>query len=103
MTCPILCVVLNRGVAALLVSPAASQTLHWTSQGGARTLDSHTQTETLTNQINGQIHETLVGRERPLTLGRSLALSSQQNGPLGLCFKLRPQSTRQGLTSSASA
>ena len=77
---------------AALVLPLHSQaqTLRWASQGDAQTMDPHSQNEGLTNQINGQVYEALIDRDRQLNLQPRLALSWQQTAPLVWRFKLRP-------------
>jgi peptide/nickel transport system substrate-binding protein len=91
MTPPILRALLGASLAtALAWMPAQAQTLRWASQGDAQTMDPHSQNESLTNQINGQVYESLVDRDRQLNLGPRLALSWQQTGPLGWRLKLRP-------------
>jgi peptide/nickel transport system substrate-binding protein len=79
-------------IAAVLlpVCMAQAQTLRWASQGDAQTMDPHSQNEGLTNQINGQVYETLVQRDRQLNLVPGLALSWQQTGPLAWRLNLRP-------------
>ncbi len=92
MSPPFLSAMLAAALAATLAlgAPAQAQTLRWASQGDAQTMDPHSQNESLTNQINGQVYETLVDRDRKLELGARLALSWQQTGPLAWRFKLRP-------------
>ncbi len=75
---------------ALFVASAHAQTLRWASQGDPQTMDPHSQNELLTNNLNGQVYETLVNRDRRLDLVPVLALSWQQSGPLRWRFKLRP-------------
>ncbi|MDP1648362.1 MAG: ABC transporter substrate-binding protein [Rubrivivax sp.] len=80
-------------LAALLAASAAAQaqTLRWASQGDPQTMDPHAQNEGLTNQINGQVYEGLVSRDRQLNIVPALATSWQQTAPLIWHFKLRPQ------------
>ena len=79
-------------VAALLLStsPLWAQTLRWASQGDPQTMDPHSQNESMTNMMNGQVYETLVGRGRKLELVPMLATEWQQVSPLLWRFKLRP-------------
>ena len=72
--------------AALGVS---AQTLRWASQGDPQTMDPHSQNETLTNNVNGQIYERLTNRDAKLALVPGLAASWKQTGPLTWRFKLR--------------
>ena len=77
-------------VAALGVGAAQAQTLRWASQGDAQTMDPHSQNESLTNSINGQVYEYLVGRDKDLKIVPQLATEWQQTGPLQWRMKLRP-------------
>jgi peptide/nickel transport system substrate-binding protein len=76
--------------ACLFVASASAQTLRWASQGDPQTMDPHSQNELLTNNLNGQVYESLVNRDRRLELVPVLATSWQQSGPLRWRFKLRP-------------
>ena len=77
--------------AALLAGmPAAAQTLRWASQGDPMTMDPHAQNEGLTNSMNQQVYERLVGRDRQLAIVPGLATDWQQVSPLVWRFKLRP-------------
>ncbi len=76
--------------AACALAPAHAQTLRWASQGDAQTMDPHSQNESLTNQINSQVYEPLVDRDRQLNLVPRLAESWQQVSPLVWRLKLRP-------------
>ena len=66
-----------------------AQTLRWASQGDPHTMDPHSQNELLTNNLNGQVYETLVNRDRQLAIVPVLATSWQQIGPLQWRFTLR--------------
>ena len=82
-------------LAALCVSfwapgSAWAQTLRWASQGDSLTMDPHAQNEGVTNNLNGQVYERLIQRDRLLGIAPSLALSWQQTAPLVWRFKLRP-------------
>ncbi|MDP3225310.1 MAG: ABC transporter substrate-binding protein, partial [Rubrivivax sp.] len=68
---------------------AQAQTLRWASQGDPLTMDPHSQNEGLTNNINGQVYERLVKRDRQLAIVPALATSWQQTAPLVWRFKLR--------------
>ncbi|WP_416461786.1 ABC transporter substrate-binding protein [Rubrivivax gelatinosus] len=83
----ITCALLAAGLAA---GSAGAQTLRWASQGDLQTLDPHSQNEMLTNSMNGQVYEGLVGRDRQLGLVPALATEWKQTGPLTWRFKLRP-------------
>jgi peptide/nickel transport system substrate-binding protein len=78
-------------VAALAATAAVpAQTLRWASQGDPQTMDPHSQNESMTNMMNGQVYERLVNRDRGLNIVPGLALSWQQTAPLVWRFKLRP-------------
>ena len=77
-------------LALLLAGPAPAQTLRWASQGDPMTMDPHAQNEGLTNSMNQQVYERLVGRDRTLEFVPSLATDWQQTAPLVWRFKLRP-------------
>jgi peptide/nickel transport system substrate-binding protein len=69
---------------------AHAQTLRWASAGDPLTLDPFAQNESMTNAINGQVYEFLVGLDRKLGLVPMLATEWKQDGPLKWTFKLRP-------------
>jgi peptide/nickel transport system substrate-binding protein len=69
---------------------AQAQTLRWAAQGDAQTLDPHSQNESSTNMINGQVYERLTIRDKNLIIGPGLATEWQQVTPLLWRFKLRP-------------
>jgi peptide/nickel transport system substrate-binding protein len=70
--------------------PAQAQTLRWASQGDAQTMDPHSQNESMTNAMNGQVYEGLVARDKKLGIVASLATEWVQVSPLVWRFKLRP-------------
>jgi peptide/nickel transport system substrate-binding protein len=74
----------------LLAFAASAQTLRWASQGDPLTMDPHSQNESLTNNLNTQVYESLVSRDRQLAIVPALATSWQQSGALNWRFKLRP-------------
>ena len=77
-------------VAALASTAAApAQTLRWASQGDLQTMDPDSRNESLTNALNGQIYETLTGRDRQLNIVPMLATEWQQTGPQQWRMKLR--------------
>jgi peptide/nickel transport system substrate-binding protein len=76
-------------LAATLAAPAQAQTLRWASAGDVLTLDPYAQNETLTNQMNGQVYEFLLARDKQLNLVPQLATEWKQIGPLKWSFKLR--------------
>ena len=49
------------------------QTLRWASQGDPQTMDPHSQNESMTNMMNGQVYEGLVARDKKLGLAPALA------------------------------
>ena len=69
---------------------APAQTLRWASQGDPMTMDPHSQNEGLTNSMNQQVYERLVGRDRKLEFVPALATEWQQTAPLVWRLKLRP-------------
>lgn len=69
---------------------APAQTLRWASQGDPQTMDPHSQNESMTNMMNGQVYERLTRRDRALNIVPGLATEWQQTGPLSWRFKLRP-------------
>ena len=76
--------------AALWSSGAHAQTLRWASAGDPQTMDPHSQNESGTNMMNGQVYERLTTRDRQLKVVPSLATEWQQVSPLVWRFKLRP-------------
>ncbi|HRD86517.1 MAG TPA: ABC transporter substrate-binding protein, partial [Rubrivivax sp.] len=64
-------------------------TLRWASQGDPQTMDPHSQNESMTNMMNGQVYERLTRRDRQLAIVPSLATEWSQTGPLSWRFKLR--------------
>ena len=74
----------------LWAGTAAAQTLRWASQGDPQTMDPHSQNESMTNMMNGQVYERLVRRDRNLDIVPALATEWAQTGPLTWRFKLRP-------------
>jgi peptide/nickel transport system substrate-binding protein len=67
-----------------------AQTFRWAGQGDPMTMDPHSQNEALTNSINQQVYERLVGRDRKLAIVPALAVSWSQPQPLVWRFRLRP-------------
>ncbi|WP_295642501.1 ABC transporter substrate-binding protein [uncultured Methylibium sp.] len=74
--------------AAAIAAPA--QTLRWATQGDIQTTDPHSQNDSLTNAVNGQVYETLVNVGKQLERVPELATEWQQPDPLLWRFKLRP-------------
>jgi peptide/nickel transport system substrate-binding protein len=83
---PLYCIAL---VAALFGGAASTQTLRWASQGDPQTMDPHSQNESMTNMMNGQVYERLVRRDKQLNIVPSLATSWEQTGPTTWRFKIR--------------
>ncbi|MGD9833796.1 MAG: ABC transporter substrate-binding protein, partial [Piscinibacter sp.] len=69
---------------------AQAQTLRWASQGDPQTMDPHSQNESMTNMMNGQVYEKLVTRDKQLAIVPALATEWQQVSPTLWRFKLRP-------------
>jgi peptide/nickel transport system substrate-binding protein len=63
--------------------------LRWASQGDPQTMDPHSQNESLTNNLNSQVYESLVSRDRQLAIVPALATAWQQSDALHWRFKLR--------------
>jgi len=82
----------NGLLAALLAwAPHAdAQTLRWASQGDPQTMDPHSQNESMTNMMNGQVYEKLVTRDKQLGIVPALATEWQNPSPTLWRFKLRP-------------
>ena len=76
--------------AAVAHAPSHAQTLRWASQGDPQTMDPHSQNESMTNMMNGQVYERLVVRDKALVIRPSLATEWAQVSPLLWRFKLRP-------------
>ena len=74
---------------ALAFAAADAQTLRWASAGDPQTMDPHSQNESMTNMMNGQVYERLTRRDRQLKIVPGLATEWQQVGPLTWRFKLR--------------
>ena len=82
--------VLDRaGRRAVLAAAASAQTLRWASQGDPQTMDPHSQNESMTNMMNGQVYERLTNRDRQLKIVPGLATGWQQVRPLVWRFTLR--------------
>ena len=69
---------------------AEGQVLRWAAQGDPQTMDPHSQSESLTNAVNGQVYEKLTRRDKQLGIGPGLATEWTQVSPLVWRFKLRP-------------
>jgi peptide/nickel transport system substrate-binding protein len=82
---------LALALAALLSGTSVeAQTLRWASQGDPQTMDPHSQNESMTNMMNGQVYERLTSRDRQLNIVPGLASEWQQVSPLVWRMKLRP-------------
>lgn len=76
-------------IALAFAGPAmADNVLRWTSQGDALTMDPHSQNESPTIAMNGQIYESLVTRDADLNLQPELAIGWEA-GADGWTFNLR--------------
>jgi peptide/nickel transport system substrate-binding protein len=76
--------------AVALGTSAHAQTLRWASQGDPQTMDPHSQNESMTNMMNGQVYERLTSRSKTLEVVPGLASSWEQVSPTLWRFKLRP-------------
>jgi len=74
----------------------AENTLRWTSQGDALTMDPHSQNEGPTGVMNGQVYESLVTRDADLALQPELAESWEPMDGNIWRFKLRQGVKFQG-------
>ena len=75
---------------ALSIAGAQAKTLRWSTQGDPQTMDPYSQNEQLTNNVNGQVYEKLVDRDKQLNIIPVLAISWQQVSGQVWRFKLRP-------------
>jgi peptide/nickel transport system substrate-binding protein len=81
---------LAAAAALAFAGAAGAQTLRWASQGDPQTMDPHSQNESMTNMMNGQVYERLTKRDKQLNIVPGLATSWEQTGPTTWRFKLRP-------------
>jgi peptide/nickel transport system substrate-binding protein len=71
-------------------APSVAQTLRWASQGDPQTMDPHSQNESMTNMMNGQVYERLIRRDQqPRTSCRGWPPSGRRRDRLTWRFKLR--------------
>jgi len=68
-------------IAAALAPAAQAQTLRWASQGDPQTMDPHSQNESMTNMMNGQVYERLTSRDKQLRIVPGLATEWTQVSP----------------------
>jgi len=68
---------------------AQGTTLRWASQGDATTLDPHSQDESLTDGINGQVYDSLLMRDKRFNVVPALATSWKQTSPTVWLLTLR--------------
>ena len=52
------------------IAGANAQTLRWASQGDPQTMDPHSQNESMTNMMNGQVYERLTSPRRVSSVER---------------------------------
>ena len=69
-------------IAFLGLTAAQAQTLRWASQGDPQTMDPHSQNESMTNMMNGQVYERLTSRDKTLGIVPGLATEWKQVSPL---------------------
>ncbi|MCU0775018.1 MAG: ABC transporter substrate-binding protein, partial [Ideonella sp.] len=74
---------------ATLTTAAHAQTLRWASQGDPQTMDPHSQNESMTNMMNGQVYERLTSRSKTLEIVPGLATAWTQVNPTTWRFTLR--------------
>ena len=75
--------------ACLCLGSAHAQTLRWASQGDPQTMDPHSQNESMTNMMNGQVYERLTSRDKQLAIVPGLATEWTQVSPLVWRLKIR--------------
>ena len=75
--------------AFLGLATAQAQTLRWASQGDPQTMDPHSQNESMTNMMNGQVYERLTSRDKQLRIVPGLATEWTQVSPLVWRLKIR--------------
>ena len=75
---------------ALAFAAADAQTLRWASQGDPQTMDPHSQNESMTNMMNGQVYERLTSRDRQLKIVPGLATEWQQVGAADVALQAAP-------------
>lgn len=75
--------------AAMAAGMVHAQTLRWASQGDFQTADPHSQNESMTNMVNGQVYEKLVRRDKTMAIGPGLATAWSNPDPLTWRFTLR--------------
>lgn len=71
-------------------APALAETLVFAAGNDASTLDPHSNLTTPSTQLQRQVYESLVGRDRDLKIVPLLAESWTQTSPTNWTFKLRP-------------
>jgi peptide/nickel transport system substrate-binding protein len=76
---------------ALIFAGTAAQaaTLKWSSQGDVSTHDPHAQNESFNNQINGQIYEQLLTRDKSMNIVPCLVTTWKQTSPTTWVFTMR--------------
>lgn len=84
----------SLAVASLLAlgfaaSAAQAATLRWASQGDASTHDPHAQNESFNNQMNGQIYEQLLTRDKSMNIVPCLVTAWKQTSPTTWVFTMR--------------
>ena len=74
---------------SVMALPVAAATLKWASQGDASTHDPHAQNESFNNQINGQMYEQLLTRDKSMTIVPCLVTAWKQTSPTTWVFTMR--------------
>ena len=72
-----------------LHAPLYAKTLRWSSAGDFQTADPHSQNAGVNNNINGQMYESLVERDKKLNIQPRLATSWKQINPTTWIFNIR--------------
>lgn len=81
-----LCTMLALGFSA---TSATAATLKWANQGDASTNDPHAQNESFNNQMNGQIYEQLLTRDKSMNIVPCLVTAWKQTSPTTWVFTMR--------------
>lgn len=71
-------------------APEPGPTLRWAARGDVQSLDPHAQNESLSNQVNAQVYESLIQRGPRLELVPGLATAWTAEGPRAWRVSLRP-------------
>ena len=76
-------------VAIFFAMPCAGETLRWSNQGNYLSIDPHAQNTVITNQLNAQVYERLILRDKQLRRVPGLASAWRRTSPTTWIFELR--------------